>query len=1416
LIWLALASCWQPLPLLPGDPETDLQVRPSLRAQPTAIGRGAQEALPKEDADTLLSPLRPEKDPNQWRPPYPGLPWTFDSPLPLFSPQPAAPPRVSDIGLQANWTEDGILLHCPGEFASVEISPSVDGTWQSITPRLQRFKAEGPLPRETELQLKVRMEGRGALEARLPPLPLKLEWTQVEEGSLQPVLRLCFNGKPGAVKLVLVPAGGRPVEMEPYPSEENEDAPQCPEEGMWAARPVSELPVATEVRATVDSGGSTHSFSFHTPPALRILSSTCRGDCREGVAIELSTAVDAQDGMLEIRQASRKAALRKRPEGYFVEGATSRKPLLRLSESFDPGLPVERRNVSPEQRTPEPAETSVDERPKHRWLIVGGDLRPGSELRVLGWGAGHAEWRLIDSRQTLQSSGRADAEGGLVEIRTRIPPQIAHGQATLSLDIGETQLGLSFEVLPGAGGTAGTLLSKSEMEAGETAVALADFSPAAAWSEALWSYALEPSEPPSPIVGYSFSSSRPEKGRGNVSGSIQARTDEAGRTAAEVSLPKGLGQPHILRLSAKAGTETLEEEAWVHPSSAYVGLKIPDSAPKGGDLTVEAVAIDHAGNPSEGLALELRRSGPDGDESCLRTSSATPVSCIFRPESVGTNIVSAIARDEKGRQHSIERTLFVYGAPGRRTEAEAAFSSDNSELVIQAPFLAGDALVGIEGKSSSVAEHVEIDGGYATIEVPSRIGRVQKAEATLFGKRQRARAATGAAPPQASAERSRIWSENGYIHVEPPGGRDAHVLLLSGAVEDWPGQPMQKVGIVEARHAENGVARFSESKAEGQGLSMLVVTRSGSTWQPLARPEAPRSEILVPESLRLGDWTEAKAFLYNPGPEELQASVAMESAGPQIGLDAQGVSLRIRPYSVQQVSIPIHARELGQGRIRASIEIGGKSTHHEIALPVRSSPGGLVASSFAELDFPADQSLSLQFLLPAGEGEAEIFMTMHESVSLLIEALGFLYIAETPARRADRLLVTSALWNELYWTKSAPFDELRRLAAGDLEALARLQDEDGGWGSEDLTLHAMHALIRAQQEGLGPPYLTMVRGIGWLEAFAQTQMDADAPSSGKLCKSLYLLHQASNGSQSTAVDKVWEEGIRLWDEVDSEGKVWLVSILGEREDPRLLPTLQRWAASWDNSQSNKGILVSSLRDVKGTFNMSYHFTMHLQATHPLAIVGMADHLHRKKTPETSLRLYSWVDGRRETDGYLRWIRNQPIPWSGPLDPEKPTDVRFTASGAGRMRYGMLLHRSAPRAASESGGVLARSYEAMDDPDDVQRLEDGSWRIQLGARIRVNLYATAPGKESYRLRDSLPAGLEESFSPPEWAASSGLADGDPWIEVPSTPRPMLWSYEAVARHSGSFHAPSALLNGEGIGAESSACRVEIFRPPEAGQ
>ena len=78
-------------------------------------------------------------------------------------------------------------------------------------------------------------------------------------------------------------------------------------------------------------------------------------------------------------------------------------------------------------------------------------------------------------------------------------------------------------------------------------------------------------------------------------------------------------------------------------------------------------------------------------------------------------------------------------------------------------------------------------------------------------------------------------------------------------------------------------------------------------------------------------------------------------------------------------------------------------------------------------------------------------------------------------------------------------------------------------------------------------------------------------------------------------------------------------------------------------------------------------------------------------------------------------------------------VTVDREGAGRLYYRIGL-RTAPASldlsAVDRGFVVARSYEAVDDPADVTRDADGTWRVRAGARVRVRLTMVAESQRAH--------------------------------------------------------------------------------------
>lgn len=104
-----------------------------------------------------------------------------------------------------------------------------------------------------------------------------------------------------------------------------------------------------------------------------------------------------------------------------------------------------------------------------------------------------------------------------------------------------------------------------------------------------------------------------------------------------------------------------------------------------------------------------------------------------------------------------------------------------------------------------------------------------------------------------------------------------------------------------------------------------------------------------------------------------------------------------------------------------------------------------------------------------------------------------------------------------------------------------------------------------------------------------------------------------------------------------------------------------------------------------------------------------------------------------------------VPMSYLSGGESVQNLVISKAGDGRLYYRLAMSY-APLTlnlgSADYGFAVERTYEAIDDPQDVKRDTDGSWRVKAGARVRVRVTMVAPSRRYHvALVDYLPAGFE---------------------------------------------------------------------------
>jgi alpha-2-macroglobulin len=195
-------------------------------------------------------------------------------------------------------------------------------------------------------------------------------------------------------------------------------------------------------------------------------------------------------------------------------------------------------------------------------------------------------------------------------------------------------------------------------------------------------------------------------------------------------------------------------EVPVHPSSFYVGLRLPTGFMKAGtEYGLDTVVVNTEGNRVAGRALEvqvLRRtwksvkrkeagggfvtlSEPSEEEvhkCALKSAGDAPVPCQFKPKAGGLYIVKATVKDDAGRKHQSSVGGYVLGAgfsAWQRNDTDRIELvpdktkydvGDVAKVLVKSPYPEARAMVTVEREGVLERRVVELKGSMEAIEVP--------------------------------------------------------------------------------------------------------------------------------------------------------------------------------------------------------------------------------------------------------------------------------------------------------------------------------------------------------------------------------------------------------------------------------------------------------------------------------------------------------------------------------------------------------------------------------------------------------------------------------------------------------------------------------------------------------------------------
>jgi uncharacterized protein YfaS (alpha-2-macroglobulin family) len=585
-------------------------------------------------------------------------------------------------------------------------------------------------------------------------------------------------------------------------------------------------------------------------------------------------------------------------------------------------------------------------------------------------------------------------------------------------------------------------------------------------------------------------------------------------------------------------------------------------------------------------------------------------------------------------------------------------------------------------------------------------------------------------------------------------------------------------------------------------IMVVAVDSSGSQFGSAESNMTARLPLMVrpsaPRFLNFGDSFDLPVVLQNQTDDPMTVDVVLRATNIELTGET-GLRVTVPEHDRIEVRFPATTEMAGTARFQVAAASGDFADAATVELPVYTPATTEAFATYGVIDEGAvAQPVAAPNDVFPQYGGLEI-TTSSTALQALTDAVLYLvsYRYECSEQLASRILGVAALRDVLtaFEADGLPSPEnIEAAVVRDIERLQGLQNWDGGFpywrrGQDSIpfnTIHVAHALARAKSKGFEVPenmqmsVLNYLRDIEshyphWystrtrqtLSAYAlyvRTLMnDRDTP------KARNLLSEA--GLENLSLDAlgwIWQtlvddpnsrselDAIRLYINnrvVETAGaanftthyheQTYLLLSSNRRTDGILLDTLildnpdsdlipklvngllaHRTRGHWGNTQENVFVLLALDR----YFNTFEAQTPDFVARIWLGDIYAGDHEFAGRTTE-----------RHETNIPMQYLVDES------LGGGETRDLILSKDGPGRLYYRLGL-RYAPTDLTldpiDMGFVVQREYEAVDDPDDVYRDEDGIWHVKAGARVRVRLTMVADNRRYHvALVDPLPAGLE---------------------------------------------------------------------------
>lgn len=421
--------------------------------------------------------------------------------------------------------------------------------------------------------------------------------------------------------------------------------------------------------------------------------------------------------------------------------------------------------------------------------------------------------------------------------------------------------------------------------------------------------------------------------------------------------------------------------------------------------------------------------------------------------------------------------------------------------------------------------------------------------------------------------------------------------------------------------------------------------------------------------------------------------------------------------------------------------------------------------------------------------------TSSTQLQALTDAMIYLtsYPYQCSEQLSSRILAIAALRDVLtaFDAKGLPSaQQMQEAVTRDLKRLAGMQNDDGGFGFwrrgekswPYLSIHVAHALARAQEKKFEVPTAMLEKSKKYLrgiESHIPSAYGSDARHA-LIAYALNVQHRMGNRNPERARRLIAEAGL---DHLSLEAIGWLLPVLsGNKQSQTEVAAIRRHLSNrveetaamahfTTSYQDGAHLLLHSARRADGIILEALIADQPQSDLIPKLVRGLLAQrkqgrwmntqenafvllaldryfrTYENVTPDFGVRV--WLGevsaGEQSFKGRSTDLHQLNVPMKYLAEQNSQSSLVLSKSGAGRLYYRIGM-QSAPNdlnlRAADYGFTVERSYEAIDQPEDVRRDADGIWHIKAGAKVRVRLTMVAPARRYHvALTDALPAGFE---------------------------------------------------------------------------